>query len=335
MAPLAPLSNPIVMNKNLFKRSALAFVALTLSVPMLAAKYSVYVSGRCQGCKARIEAAALSVKGVTSATWNVETQALVAEMSDKSVITPLQDAVLAAGHDIADRHAASAAYLALPHCCRYRDGEPSAEEAALRMDTVQVADVQVTPSAQTVIVPDGMQGPLEVQMIISADDDAAACRLVLQGKTMQAVKELRQTKTMEVKDRGKSAAAHIFQYVGSVKANEQERVDTIYTTKSELVDVYADDSLVVVVDYANQTVDMTCGAGHMQSPLTRYAEDNSRDPMLLRLVLAPGEVTLKDGDGLLDMSLGVQQAPAAEKIVLKSEGGNAKCEQVALHRRKI
>ncbi len=324
------------MKKNIFKRSALAVVALTLSVPVLAGvRYRTNVSGLCEACKARIEAAAISVKGVTSATWDPGTQELVAVLSDQSLVTPVQDAVLATGHDIDYRHAVSTAYLALPDCCRYRDGEVSAEEAALRMETVQLADIQVTPTAQTVSVPEGMQGPLEVQMVISADDNATACRFVLLGKTFQASKELKQTKTMEVKDREESIAAHMFEYVGSVKANEEARTDTTYKTKSELVDVYADDSLVVVVDYANQKVDMTCGAGHTQSALTRFDEDNARDPMQLRLVLTPGEAVLTDGDGFVNISVGVRQVPATEKIVIKSEGGNVKCERVALHRRKM
>ncbi len=330
------------MKKNLFKRSALVVAVLAMSVPVLAGvKYKVNVSGLCDGCKSRIEAAAMSVKGITSATWDKDTKVLVAVLDDQSLVTPLQDAVLAAGYDIGDRRAVSKAYRALPECCRYRANEAfaaaelSAEEAALRVDSVQMNDVQVTPEAQTVSVPDGMQGPMELQMLISADDNTTACRLVMQGKTLQASKELKQTKTMEVKDKGQSTAAHIFQYVGSVKANEQARMDTTYSTKSEMVDVYADDSLVVVVDYANKRVEMTCGDGRAQTSLTRYDEDDGRDPMLLRLVLTPGEAVLKSGDGIVDLSLSVRQVPATEKMVLKSEGGNAKCEQATLYQRKI
>ena len=40
------------------------------------AKYEVAVNGNCDMCKKRIEKAALSVKGVKSATWHIDHQDL-------------------------------------------------------------------------------------------------------------------------------------------------------------------------------------------------------------------------------------------------------------------
>jgi Cu(I)/Ag(I) efflux system membrane fusion protein len=83
-------------------------------------RFSFKVYGNCEMCKARIEKAALSVKGVLSAEWNKETKIiqLVTENYgvDKKVISK---AIASAGHDTEYETATDNAYNKLPECCRY------------------------------------------------------------------------------------------------------------------------------------------------------------------------------------------------------------------------
>lgn len=78
------------------------------------------VSGNCEMCKARIEKAAKSVAGVSSATWSPKDKMLHLNF-DKSKTNQQQvsKAIAAAGHDTELDKAADKAYDALPSCCLY------------------------------------------------------------------------------------------------------------------------------------------------------------------------------------------------------------------------
>jgi len=82
---------------------------------------SVKVMGNCGMCKKRIETAAVTVKGVKSATWDSDTQMLHLVFTGESKTVEVQKAVAKAGHDTGPYKATKEAYNALPGCCHYRD----------------------------------------------------------------------------------------------------------------------------------------------------------------------------------------------------------------------
>lgn len=84
-------------------------------------KGSFQVNGKCENCKARIEKAAKSVDGVTSASWNVKSHNLVIAYDNaKTSPKKVQQAIAKVGHDAGKVKATAAAYKRLPACCRYR-----------------------------------------------------------------------------------------------------------------------------------------------------------------------------------------------------------------------
>jgi Cu(I)/Ag(I) efflux system membrane fusion protein len=82
---------------------------------------SFSVSGNCELCKDRIEKAALSVKGVNSALWDVNTKKILIEYNSLNVKPEaIHKAIAKAGHDTELIKADDATYKALPECCLYR-----------------------------------------------------------------------------------------------------------------------------------------------------------------------------------------------------------------------
>ena len=83
---------------------------------------SIFVDGLCEMCKKRIETAALKVKGVQSAEWDVENRMLSTTFkTSRFSEDKLHQALSAAGHDTKKRRASDAAYAQLHDCCKYRD----------------------------------------------------------------------------------------------------------------------------------------------------------------------------------------------------------------------
>ena len=87
------------------------------------------VYGNCKMCKKRIETAALEVKGVKSATWNVETKMLSLQFNeqemakDYKMIRNINMKIAEAGHDTEYLKAKNKSYESLPQCCRYISSE--------------------------------------------------------------------------------------------------------------------------------------------------------------------------------------------------------------------
>lgn len=78
------------------------------------------VGGSCGMCESRIEKAALSVEGVSSADWNVQTQMIdVVFDSTKTDVHKVHMAIANAGHDTEMHKAKNETYNALPGCCKY------------------------------------------------------------------------------------------------------------------------------------------------------------------------------------------------------------------------
>jgi Cu(I)/Ag(I) efflux system membrane fusion protein len=79
------------------------------------------VKGSCEMCKKRIEKAAGGVKGVTSASWDQESQTLHLNYNpEKTSLEAISKAIAKAGHDTEKNKAEDKAYKALPACCKYR-----------------------------------------------------------------------------------------------------------------------------------------------------------------------------------------------------------------------
>lgn len=78
------------------------------------------VKGKCVMCETRIEKAAKSVDGVTTADWVQETKMLtVAFDSTKTTVHKVQMAIAKVGHDTPMHKASDEVYNALPGCCKY------------------------------------------------------------------------------------------------------------------------------------------------------------------------------------------------------------------------
>lgn len=78
------------------------------------------VSGNCESCKSRIEKAA-KIPGVVKAEWNQKTKKMTLTYHASKVNSnDIQKKIAASGHDTEQVKATTAAYNALPQCCKYR-----------------------------------------------------------------------------------------------------------------------------------------------------------------------------------------------------------------------
>lgn len=85
-------------------------------------KTAFEVKGNCDMCQKRIEKAAKSVKGVTSARWNKQNGQLSLVYDNKQTAPEkVQQALAAAGHDCGTFKADQKVYDKLPGCCKYRE----------------------------------------------------------------------------------------------------------------------------------------------------------------------------------------------------------------------
>ncbi len=90
----------------------------------LTKQITIPVSGDCDMCQANIEKAAMYVKGVKKASWDVELQLLtVIYRSDKTTELAIQEAIAKKGYDTRDVKGNEEAYQKLPKCCQYRSTE--------------------------------------------------------------------------------------------------------------------------------------------------------------------------------------------------------------------
>lgn len=91
------------------------------------------VAGNCGMCEARIEKAANSVDGVSSADWDKETKMIeVTYNPEKSDIHKIHQAIAKAGHDTSMQKASNEVYDKLPGCCKYERAskETASKQAA-------------------------------------------------------------------------------------------------------------------------------------------------------------------------------------------------------------
>ena len=83
-------------------------------------KSNFEVIGNCEICKKRIEKAALSLKGVKMATWDIPSNILsVTYNSNKILPDQIKSTIAKVGHDTPPFKAPDNAYNELPMCCIY------------------------------------------------------------------------------------------------------------------------------------------------------------------------------------------------------------------------
>jgi len=82
------------------------------------ATFKVY--GNCSMCKERVEGSLKGVKGVQSATWDVESKTMKVVYDPKVIsVDDIQKKVAAVGHDTEKVSAVAGVYNELPGCCQY------------------------------------------------------------------------------------------------------------------------------------------------------------------------------------------------------------------------
>ena len=87
-------------------------------------KLEFEVDGRCEMCKMRIEKAALDVKGVKYAYWDIPSHQLSVIIDErKTNAMQIKTALVNVGHDTKELKATQEAYDKVHPCCKYRDDE--------------------------------------------------------------------------------------------------------------------------------------------------------------------------------------------------------------------
>lgn len=91
------------------------------------------VFGLCEQCKNRIEAA-LKVKGIKSANWNIDTKMLFVSYDPSKIsLDKIHNKIIAVGHDTYLKKANDAVYKSLPSCCHYREIEEVSEKKSVNV----------------------------------------------------------------------------------------------------------------------------------------------------------------------------------------------------------
>jgi copper chaperone CopZ len=84
-------------------------------------KANFEVSGNCEMCKKRIEKAALNVKGLKVANWDIPSNILsIVYNSEKVNLHEIQTTIAKVGHDTPLKKAPDETYFNLPICCIYK-----------------------------------------------------------------------------------------------------------------------------------------------------------------------------------------------------------------------
>ena len=108
------------MKTKLFSLSVLLFFGLMSVVAQTEQKENFKVYGNCGMCENRIEKAAKSVDGVTSADWDKDTKMILLTFDDAKTSTDkVQMAIAKVGHDTGKHTAKDEVYNELPGCCKY------------------------------------------------------------------------------------------------------------------------------------------------------------------------------------------------------------------------
>lgn len=108
--------------KSFFTFCFLAFSLFTFAQdkPSKNEKANLEVLGNCGMCKDRIEKAAISVKGVKYASWDIPSgQLRLVYNGLKTNLDSIEKQIAASGHDSEQHKATVEIYDQLPACCQY------------------------------------------------------------------------------------------------------------------------------------------------------------------------------------------------------------------------
>ncbi len=87
-------------------------------------KMTFEVDGKCEMCKMRIEKAALGVKGVKYASWDIPSHQLSLIIDErKTDAMQVKTALVSVGHDTKELKATKEAYDNIHPCCKYREDD--------------------------------------------------------------------------------------------------------------------------------------------------------------------------------------------------------------------
>ena len=105
------------MKTKMLRLIMLLVLSLTTVMAQAEKKEKFEVAGNCGMCKTRIEKAAKSVDGVSSAEWDKETKMIeVSFSSDEVNIQKVHMAIAKVGHDTKMHKASDKVYEKLPAC---------------------------------------------------------------------------------------------------------------------------------------------------------------------------------------------------------------------------
>ena len=108
------------MKTKMLVTLVMMFISVTLMFAEETKTEEFKVYGNCGMCEKRIEKAATSVEGVSSAEWDNETEMIeVTFDADKVSIEDIQKAIAKVGHDTDEVKAEDEVYENLHGCCKY------------------------------------------------------------------------------------------------------------------------------------------------------------------------------------------------------------------------
>lgn len=108
--------------KGITFKSVVLALALGFGMTAMAktVKAKIFVNGKCEHCKERIEKTALGIKGVSAAVWNADKKQLLLKYNpEKTDTIAIEKALVKVGHDAGSLKTADSTYDALPPCCHY------------------------------------------------------------------------------------------------------------------------------------------------------------------------------------------------------------------------
>lgn len=108
--------------KGIFTTLLIAVITTATFAQEKNKKLTMEVDGKCDMCKTRIEKAALNVKGVKYALWDIPSHQL-SLIIDERKTDPMQvkTALVTVGHDTKELKATDEAYNTVHPCCKYRE----------------------------------------------------------------------------------------------------------------------------------------------------------------------------------------------------------------------
>ena len=108
--------------KKVILSTLLMLISVTVFAQEKNKKLTMEVDGKCEMCKMRIEKAALGVKGVKYALWDIPSHQLSLIIDErKTDAMKIKTAMVAVGHDTKELKATEEAYNNVHPCCKYRE----------------------------------------------------------------------------------------------------------------------------------------------------------------------------------------------------------------------